>query len=529
MDGSDARESGRTLGRFEGLTRLRLSARWQTLRQTALTVAAIAGFVSGVAATSAALAGYADAGVVFDATGHSVLSVSPTGFAWREGIRPGQGIVQFTMAIAPGGWRLETADGGRAIVSTEGQADGALQDSLPLGLAGLLSGALAVLFRNTHRQWVAPAACLALLASSVPISLQGSTDLFVLVLAGGTLAPAAWFVRRLPIRTPAKAIVFAGCAALVAAWTASLYGRFESFDLFEGGRASIATATTLFVLGDRIVVPIVTRDSIVMHRPRLVDTVTVALLSGVALALVSFLAISPIAVGVLILLILVALPRFRRWLSPRIKVALFADVRVQAAIDAAEEERARIARELHDVPLQHLSGIIRRLELRPDAQRESDELRIVASQLRTVATDLRPPVLDDLGLPAALAFLAEESSSKEVNVGTNIADTTGLDAASRPPSNVELAAFRIAQEAVGNALQHSGAHTVRIRGRIDPDTVDLSVVDDGVGLPADVARSAGRRGRLGLASMRRRAQAIDAELSVDGGPNGTTVRVVWRR
>jgi hypothetical protein len=137
MEGRKARESGRTLGLVEGLARLRSRAEWQTLRQTALTVASIAGFVAGVAASSATLAGYADAGVVFDAADQTILSVSPTGFAWRDGIRPGQEILSFTTALSPGGWKLETKVSGRTIVSSEDLADGALRDSLPLGLAGL--------------------------------------------------------------------------------------------------------------------------------------------------------------------------------------------------------------------------------------------------------------------------------------------------------------------------------------------------------------------------------------------------------
>jgi signal transduction histidine kinase len=138
-------------------------------------------------------------------------------------------------------------------------------------------------------------------------------------------------------------------------------------------------------------------------------------------------------------------------------------------------------------------------------------------------------VLDDLGLAAALSFLAEQSAGPNIEVVSSVVDSAGLELASRPPSAVELAIFRIAQEAVGNALQHAVASEVRIEGNIAPDHIDLSVVDNGVGLPPGVARIAGRRGRLGLASMRRRAQAIEADLSMSGSAAGTTVRCVWHR
>lgn len=523
------RESGTTLGASEGLHHLPTGARWQTLRQTTLTIASIAGFVAGVAATSAALAGYADAGVVFDSNNQTVVSVSPTGFAWRDGIRPGQRIVTFTTALESNEWRLETVGAGGTIVSTEDVADQGLRDSLPIALAGLLAGALAVLFRNTHRQWVAPSACLALLASSVPLGLQGNPDLSILSLGGAALAPSLWLIWRLPTNAPSKSVLAVSASAFLGAWALGVLAGLPDFAGLDGIRDSLATGATLLLFGDRVVVPVMSRDPIPLHRPRLLDTLVVGLLSGGALAMVYFLAVSPIAVGAIVVIILVALPPIRRWTSSRLKVALFADIREQAAIGAAEEERARMARELHDVPLQHLSGIIRRLELRPDAQAESDDLRVVADQLRTVATDLRPPVLDDLGLPAALAFLAEESSGADTQVETDLEDLTGLEASLRPPSDVELAVFRIAQEAVGNALQHAKARRVRIEGRIAPDEIALAIDDDGIGLRPDVARAASRRGRLGLASMRRRARAIEADLSVAGTGKGTSIRIVWHK
>jgi len=164
----------------------------------------------------------------------------------------------------------------------------------------------------------------------------------------------------------------------------------------------------------------------------------------------------------------------------------------------------------------------------PGTEAESENLRTLAGHLRNVATELRPPVLDDLGLPAALDYLAEESTSSAIPVTADVVDDTGFGAERRPPSDVELAMYRIASEAVGNAIRHSGGSEVRIRAAVAPDRVELIVADDGAGLAADAAHDAAKRKRMGLASMRRRAQAIDAELSIDGSSTGTQVKVAWQ-
>src|SRR6185295_11474469 len=126
-----------------------------------------------------------------------------------------------------------------------------------------------------------------------------------------------------------------------------------------------------------------------------------------------------------------------------------------------------------------------------------------------------------LGLSAALDYLAEESTSSALPVTALVQDETGFGAETRPPADVELAMYRIASEAVGNAVRHSGGTNVQIRASVAPDRVELLVADDGTGLGASAARDAAKRKRMGLASMRRRAQAIDAELSIDGTATGT--------
>jgi signal transduction histidine kinase len=348
-------------------------------------------------------------------------------------------------------------------------------------------------------------------------------------LAAAVIAPTIWLAGGINTNRWAKLAAVAGAGAIIAGWALARASGSSLFDGLEGLRGQIATIATVLLVGNRIVLPVLSRDPIHLTRPRLVDAVVVAAIGGGALVLVYYFSISPVVVGALVVVVLVALPGLRKWTRSRLEVALFQDLREQAGIEAAEIERARMARELHDVPLQHLAGIIRRLELRPDAQAESDELRVVASQLRTVATDLRPPVLDDLGLGAALEFLAEQAVNEGASILAEVADHTGIAESRRPDSAVELAIFRIAQEAVSNALHHAGPCSIRIEGTIDPDRIDVAIIDGGTGIAADAMLVAGRHGRLGLASMRRRAQAIDADLSIDGSSEGTTIRVAWRR
>jgi two-component system NarL family sensor kinase len=106
-------------------------------------------------------------------------------------------------------------------------------------------------------------------------------------------------------------------------------------------------------------------------------------------------------------------------------------------------------------------------------------------------------------------------------------DVTRIDRASRLPSNVELALYRIAQEALTNALRHSGAATVLVRADLSPTQATIDIRDDGVGIDPVAARGAARRGRMGLASMSQRARLIGADLVIEPLHPGTSVRVRW--
>jgi two-component system sensor histidine kinase UhpB len=197
-----------------------------------------------------------------------------------------------------------------------------------------------------------------------------------------------------------------------------------------------------------------------------------------------------------------------------------------AALQAQEEERARVARDLHDEVNQSLTGLLLRLEAAreaapPELEAELAETKALANQamqeLLSLARQLRPTALDDLGLTAAVAGQVEQLARGEIEAEFSAeADFTDLD------GDTQLVVYRVAQEALSNATRHSGAArvTVRLR-RSDDDGVELEVADDGRGFAFDESE-----GGLGIAGMRERALLIGAKLTIESRPShGTTIRL----
>lgn len=197
-----------------------------------------------------------------------------------------------------------------------------------------------------------------------------------------------------------------------------------------------------------------------------------------------------------------------------------------AALDAQESERARVARDLHDEVNQSLTGLVLRIEAMrthapPEFSAELAETRAVAGQameeLLALARQLRPTALDDLGLKAALAGLVEESG-RTTGLETSFEASGGL---ATLPDDVQLVTYRIAQEALSNAIRHADAGSIRVSLTRGEDGLELRVTDDGAGLDPDRVGTG-----LGLAGMRERALLIGGRLELESRPPlGTRVRL----
>lgn len=197
-----------------------------------------------------------------------------------------------------------------------------------------------------------------------------------------------------------------------------------------------------------------------------------------------------------------------------------------AALHAQEEERARVARDLHDEVNQSLTGLLLRLEAAreaapPELEDELAETKALANQamreLLSLARQLRPTALDDLGLAAAIGGQVEQLGRGEIDARLSV-DGGFSDLG----DDAQLVVYRVAQEALSNVARHSGAQRVEVRmRRSDGGGVTLEVTDDGGGFAFDQSE----RG-LGIGGMRERALLVGGELTIESRPDhGTTVRL----
>jgi len=194
-----------------------------------------------------------------------------------------------------------------------------------------------------------------------------------------------------------------------------------------------------------------------------------------------------------------------------------------------EQERLHLSRELHDDALQQLTHLARTLdelsrdpdlpaELARTAGQSVDIAKTTATALRLLIRGLRPPVLDDLGLVPALRQLTEETGRRtDLRVQFRV-----VGRIARAPVDVELAAYRIAQEALTNVLKHAEARQVIVEVTFGRQ-ITLEIHDDGRGFAASARSGQG----LGLVGARERAGSVGATLSVSSREGvGTSVRVV---
>jgi PAS domain S-box-containing protein len=206
-----------------------------------------------------------------------------------------------------------------------------------------------------------------------------------------------------------------------------------------------------------------------------------------------------------------------------------AEERLQNTIDAAEQERSRWARELHDETLQALAVLRMRLssalrEEAPEALEKTGQAAVEQIddeivKLRRLITELRPASLDTIGLEAALQALVEqhqEGSRLEVDCDVDLP----REEEARPTAVLETAVYRLVQEALNNVSKHSMARRADLTVRTKRGAIEVEVQDDGVGFEPSLAREG-----FGLIGMRERAALLGGTLEVDSTRgSGTKVR-----
>jgi signal transduction histidine kinase len=200
---------------------------------------------------------------------------------------------------------------------------------------------------------------------------------------------------------------------------------------------------------------------------------------------------------------------------------------------AKEEERRFLAHELHDELGQSLTALKLRLQLdgrqpaiaphqsAPQALALIDQL---IARVRQISVDLRPPLLDEVGLGPALRFYLEgQAALSSVPIVLDFRDQT---AGARLAPDLEIACFRVVQESITNALRHASAHRIQVRIVRDPEHVSLAIRDDGRGFEPSTLATVDLSAHLGIIGMRERVRARAGAFHLISHPgSGTTVEI----
>jgi signal transduction histidine kinase len=203
-------------------------------------------------------------------------------------------------------------------------------------------------------------------------------------------------------------------------------------------------------------------------------------------------------------------------------------------INAQDEERKKLARELHDSAGQYLAGIKMNLALllRPDSgvetdakSRISDTISLVdqcTSEIRTMSYLLHPPLLDEMGLRCAIMMYVEGFSERSgIRVDVEIPEDFA-----RLPSEIETALFRVMQQSLANVHRHSGSLVARVCVSLSAAGVVMEIQDKGCGIPAETLMGF-HSGRLlpgvGIAGMRERISSLNGQLNIRSTGNGTSI------
>jgi len=212
----------------------------------------------------------------------------------------------------------------------------------------------------------------------------------------------------------------------------------------------------------------------------------------------------------------------RRQLAPRI-------------IQAQEEERKRVAREIHDGPAQSMANVVLRTEvceklIETDhlaAKHELQELRATVKtslqDVRRIIFDLRPMALDDLGLvPALTRYL--ETLKERYNVNIEI---KSIENQKRFNPTIEVAVYRVIQEAVMNTIKHASAGKISVKIDFESNSIVVLIKDNGIGFEADKYLESPRNDSYGLLGMRERLEILGGQLSIKSNPGlGTEVLAI---
>ncbi len=417
--------------------------------------------------------------------GRWIVSGVPVGErAWLIGIRPGMEVESF----APEGARLDGKWTSLAV--SDGAVHLTVQRFYPppdaiwtsLSLVALVGSIFAIGVAPSVAWWLllAPSLIAVAIASDLvaaPVSLL--VGLAPLVIGGLSLVDPG---RRLGLRVT---LICAGLIGLAAGcWVIAYVLRFESWALPR--QASVAVGVGLLTIGTAASV----RQALWRARTRL--------------------------------------GRAGSHSPPFVLLASTLDElvpgRARSRLSAIERERVAIATNIHGEVLPDLAAVIKSVEAGMDSADAAHRLRSVASELRELMTERRLTVLEELGLIPALEWLAERIQER-TNVTVEL-DIRG-DGAARVPRDVELHVYRIAQQALDNALVHARPSRIRISIDIEAERVGLEVVDDGAGIEPGAEGRALRAGRVGIADMRQRAAAIGGALSIGPHEGGTMVALRW--
>ncbi len=201
-------------------------------------------------------------------------------------------------------------------------------------------------------------------------------------------------------------------------------------------------------------------------------------------------------------------------------------------IEAQENERLRVSRQIHDGPAQTMTNLVLRAEicerlLDMDTTRAKAELSGLKSavnntlqETRRFIFDLRPMILDDLGLePTLRRYIQQFTENHKIEAGVTINGLNG-----RLPGQLEVAVFRIVQEALTNVKQHAHANHAQVTIEGNEDSIQVTVEDDGAGFNMDEAKLRDPK-RSGLSLMRQRAEMFGGQITFDTAP-GRGTRVI---